>query len=158
TAVPAVSNIFTSWTGDLYSETAIFSFVMRSNLSLTANFMPNPYIPAQGTYQGLFYETGAVGVAHQSSGFFKQTLTSSGSFTAMILCGGTSNSFAGKFSAFGIYSNTIARGAALPPLVTHLQMNFGSPNFVTGTISNAQWSSELTAFRAGRFNATNPAP
>ncbi len=156
TGVPVVSNIFTAWTGDLYSEVAAWSFVMRSNLTLTANFMPNPYIPAQGTYQGLFYESN--GVAHQSSGFLKQTLTSGGSFTATILSGGASNSFSGKFSAFGIYSNTIVRAGGLPPLIAHLQMNFGSPNWVSGTISNSQWSADVTAFRAGRFSTNNPAP
>jgi hypothetical protein len=158
TGVPAVSNIFTAWTGDLYSEVAAWSFVMKSNLTLTANFMPNPYIPAQGTYQGLFYETGPAGVTHQSSGYLKQTLTSSGSFTATVLSGGGSNSFSGKFSAFGLYSNTIARAGGLPPLTMRLQMNFGSPNWVSGTVSNSQWSAELTAFRAGRFSTNNPAP
>jgi hypothetical protein len=156
TGVPAVSNIFTAWTGDLYSEVAAWSFVMRSNLTLTANFRPNPYFDAQGTYQGLFFESN--GVAHQSSGFFKQTLTSSGSFTATVLSGGASNSFSGKFSAFGIYSNTIVRAGGLPPLITHLQVNFGNPNWVSGTVSNSQWNTELTAFRAGRFNTNSPAP
>src|SRR5258707_8677048 len=39
TALPAAGNAFTNWTGGIATNAAVLTFVMQSNLSLTANFV-----------------------------------------------------------------------------------------------------------------------
>ena len=88
---------FAGWTGDIASDASALSFTMRSNLVLQANFIPNPFAPVAGIYQGLFYDTNEV--AHQSSGFFNGKLTSAGKLSAKLVIAGLKASLSGQFSA-----------------------------------------------------------
>jgi hypothetical protein len=147
TAKPGVGQVFSNWT-DVDSvqiaTTAALTFTMQSNMVLQANFVPNPFIPVAGTYQGLFYDTN--GVAHQSSGFFNVTVTSSGSYTAKIMLAGKSASLTGQFSAGGMASNNIiAKGAA--PVPVQLQLDLGGGG-ITGLLTGSNWTAELSAPRA----------
>jgi hypothetical protein len=153
TAKPAAGWIFAGWTGDVPSDASALTFLMRSNLVLQANFIPNPFIPSAGTYQGLFYGTN--GVTHESSGFFSAAIKSGGSFSAKIQLGGKPYSFSGQFSATGGWSNSVAR-KGLAPVSVQLQLDFINTN-LTGRFGDGEWTAELAAHRAVYSKAT-PAP
>ncbi len=158
TAKPSIGNIFTGWTGDFTTNVAVLKFTMQSNLMLQANFIPNPFIPVAGVYQGLFYDTN--GAAHQSSGFLKATVTSAGSYTTKILLAGASYSLSGRFSATGASSNAIAP-KGLPIIAVQLQLDLGGGG-LSGQLSSGTWTAELNAFRAmssppaGRYTLVLP--
>ena len=66
-AKAASGNVFSKWvdgTGVVLSRNATLEFRMQTNLQLTANFVTNPVIAntANGSYNGLFYETNDVRV------------------------------------------------------------------------------------------------
>ena len=153
TAKPNTGNIFAGWTGDVSSDIAALTFLMRSNLVLQANFIPNPFIPVAGTYQGLFYETN--GATHQSSGFLSAAVKSSGSFTAKIQLAGLPYSFSGQFSATGLWSNSIAR-KGLTPVSVQLKLDLLNTN-LSGQFSDAVWTAELSTHWAA-YSKTLPAP
>jgi len=144
TAKPNTGNTFTGWTGDLTANAAKLPFTMQSNLVLHANFIPNPFIPVAGVYQGLFYDTN--GANHQSSGFLNAKVTSTGRYSAKILLAGVSYSLSGQFSATGASSNSIAL-TGLPGVAVQLQLDLGGAG-LGGQLSNGTWTAELNAFRA----------
>jgi hypothetical protein len=144
TAKPNVGQVFASWSGDLGASAAVLKFTMQSNLVLQANFIPNPFGPAVGNYQGLFYDTDVA--AHQSSGFFNATVASAGAFSAKILLGGQSYSLSGQFSGLGISSNAIVR-KGLTPVTAQLQLDLNGGG-ITGQLSDGTWTADLNAYRA----------
>ncbi len=144
TAKPAAGMVFSNWAGDLSATTATLTFQMQSNMLLFANFVPNPFTPAVGTYQGLIYDTN--GPTHQSSGLFNATLTSAGSFTAKITLAGQSLSLSGQFSAGGVFSNSIAR-KGLSPVSVQLNLDLANGG-MTGVFSDGTFISELIASKA----------
>jgi len=142
TAKPSAGQVFSSWTGDASATSATITFVMQSNMVLHANFAPNPFTPVVGTYQGLIYDTN--GPAHQSSGFFTATVTSSGSFSAKVtLAGGKALPLSGQFSAGGVFSNNIVR-KGLSPISVQLNIDLAG-NGITGVFSDGTFISELIA-------------
>lgn len=144
TAKPGAGQVFSNWTGDVTSINATLSFVMQSNMVLNANFVPNPFIPLVGTYEGLMYDTN--GPTPQSAGFFNAKLTSAGSFTAKITLAGQSLSLSGQFSAGGSFSNNIARKGG-SPISAKLNLDIAS-GVITGVFSDGSFTSELIADRA----------
>jgi hypothetical protein len=148
TAKPGSGQVFSNWTGTITSTEAALTFTMQSNMVLQANFAPNPFIPVEGVYQGLFFDTNAP--QHQSSGFFNATVASSGSFSAKLLLAGKSVSLSGQFSAGGVASNNIViKGSA--PVSAQLQLDLQGGG-ITGILSSGTWTAELNAFRP----ATSP--
>jgi hypothetical protein len=145
--------VFSGWTGDVTASAATLVFVMQSNMVLQANFIPNPFAPAVGIYQGLFYDTN--GAAHQSSGFFNASVTSAGTFSAKILLAGLSYSLKGQFSGLGLVSASIVR-KGLTPITAQLQLDLNGGG-ITGQLSDGTWTAELNANRA-TFTTLNPAP
>ena len=143
TAKPAPKQIFVGWTGDVVSDKAKLTFLMHTNMTLTAEFIPNPFIPIAGVYQGLFSDTN---VAQQSSGFLSGTLLNSGLFNGRLRSGSSSYPLSAQFNPFGAWSNTLApRG--LPPLSVQLQLDLAGAT-LSGEISNGVWTAQLLANRA----------
>ncbi len=97
TALPAVGYVFSNWTGTVTSPSNLLNFVMQSNLSLSANFVANPFTPVAGIFNGLYFETN--GVRHDASGFFTLVLRPDGKFTGKLRNGVKQSPFAGKFWA-----------------------------------------------------------
>lgn len=156
-AKPCPGNLFVNWTrssgGPLTSPS--FTFTVQESLQFIAHFATNQFIATQGKYNGLFYETN--GVVPRSSGFFKLTLTDTGTFSGSIIADGQTNAFNGAFDVV-----TGADGLSVPrPGKTALNLALQldpSSDQITGTISSGPWQSVLLADRAP-FNATtNPAP
>jgi Divergent InlB B-repeat domain/Bacterial Ig domain len=153
TAKPGAGFLFSNWTGNAQSSLSRLQFVMQSNMVLQANFIPNPFIPIAGTYQGLFYDTN--GVAAQSSGFFSLRLQNTGAFSVKAITRGKSLPLSGKFNISGFYSNGIARPGQ-SPLALQLQLDLNG-NTISGTLSDATGSAELFGNRAV-YSTTSPAP
>ena len=148
TATPATGSIFVDWTdggGNILATTTKLSFTMAPGLELQANFIPNPFIPLQGTYAGLFADTNSFSWAN--AGSFSATLTSQGSLTAQLQLAGSTYRFSGPLSPYGAYSNSVA-GPGGKPLTLHLQLDLAGNQGLAGSVSNAAWSAELAAYLA----------
>jgi hypothetical protein len=143
TAKPGAGQVFADWSGDVNSTTEALTFVMQSNMVIQANFIPNPFTPTVGTYQGLFYDTN--GPAHQSSGSFNAKVTSAGSYSAKILLAGKSYSLSGVFSTSGFASNNIVR-KGLTPVSAQLNLDMAGGG-ITGVLSDGVFTAELNAGR-----------
>ena len=159
TAKPGTSYVFSKWTGGIYSTVPALTFVMQRALSLQANFIPTPFTPLLGTYNGLFYDTN--GVTHLGSGFITINLTANtGAFNGTVQIGSSKWTLAGQFDATGNATVTVSRGA-MTPLTMVLQLDVaGGSDQITGTVSanDNSWTAQLLANRAV-FNAqTRPCP
>jgi len=158
TATPGTGYVFSKWTGGIYSTAATLNFVMQRALSLQANFIPSPFIPLKGTFNGIFYDTN--GVSQSGSGFVTLTLAGSGSFTGFVQMGAYKWPFKGGFDATGYATVTVKRGKMLPvTLAMQLDLSGGSEQ-INGTVnvSDASWTAELTANRAVFDAKINPCP
>jgi hypothetical protein len=155
TATPAAGQVFSGWNGSIVSTSAKLTFTLVSNMVLQANFIPNPYTPVSGSYNGLFSEDS--GVAVPSAGSFTASLTSGGSYSGKLQLAGKSSSFSGKMNLQFQGTNTIKLGTNLINLV--FQAGTGNQaGQISGHIVSAAWISSLQGDRA-KFNAkTNPAP
>jgi len=69
---------------------------MKENLSLTANFITNLFIPLAGTYYGLFTES-TTSPQTNNSGLITMQLDNCGFFTAKITIGSKSYPLSGQF-------------------------------------------------------------
>jgi hypothetical protein len=155
TAQPSSGWVFSNWlaNGVVVATTPGLTFEMAPNLVLQANFVPNPFAPATGAYQGLFYATN--GVARQSSGFFDASVATTGVFSARLQMAAGAASFSGQFSLSGQFSNAIP-GGALGALSAQLQLGLLNST-LTGQICGPNWTASLLANRAA-FSPANPAP
>ncbi len=153
-AIPGHNWIFSNWVGGatlpyaVLSTDASYTFSMVSNLVLQANFVPNPFIPEQGTFNGLFLDTNDV--AEASSGFFTLALTTTGAFTGKIMTSGSTYNLPTKtkFDAGGQVEFTIH--TRQNSLTFNLQLDISDPasQQITGTVSDGAWTADLNADRA----------
>ena len=139
TALPDSSSLFSNWASSAgaASTSPDLSFVMQSNLVLTATFVTNFYPSVAGSYNGLFYRPSAV--SGETSGMLENlVLQKTGVFSGKLLTAGTNYAFAGKLDAAG--------HAALPvgPLQLNLVLDRAAMQ-ITGTVAGSTWESDLTA-------------
>ncbi len=153
-AKPASGFIFAGWGGVGAGDNPNLTFIMQSNAVLHATFIPNPFAPVVGIYEGLFSDP--AGVAFQSSGFFHAAVTSKGTFSAKFQNAGKSYSMSGHFSATGFSSNSVVR-KGFSPLTVLLQLDLTGET-VIGQISDGVWTADLLANRATFKAKSNPAP
>ncbi|MDB6027335.1 MAG: hypothetical protein JWM68_3558 [Verrucomicrobiales bacterium] len=155
TAKPGVGQIFAGWSGGISNNSAILRFVMKSNLVLQAKFIPDPFQPHKGVYNGLFYETN--GVRQISSGAFTMTLYDKGGASGKIYMGGSSYTFTNHFEADGVARFDVLR-LGLTSLSLTLKVNFtNGTDEVSGTVSNSAWKSTLLGDR-NIYSKTVPSP
>jgi hypothetical protein len=167
TAVPSPGNLFSSWTVDTGSGPTTnfnnpFILFLTSDVSLTASFVTNFFIPAAGAYNGLFSVAG--GVAEETSGMIALTLTSSGSFSGHLFIDGTSFPLSGVFDANGNATVTVRSSSAFSSgaltvtlTLSSLYHQIGVPPTsyeIAGTVANGNnWSAD---FYAGQASAGDP--
>jgi uncharacterized repeat protein (TIGR03803 family) len=163
-AVPSFDNLFSNWTESYSTNTLTLTnnpltFTMESNMTLTANFVTNPFIAAgaAGAYCGLFYVTNSNGLfdvtnsaAADSSGLLQNlNVQTNGSYTAKLYIGGADFSINGGFDLSGNATNQITNNSTLGPLTLKMYLNFtNSPPQVTGSVSGTNggaWTASLTA-------------
>jgi hypothetical protein len=145
TAKAGAGGVFSNWTGGVFTNSLKLTFTMRSNLMLQANFITNPFSIAKGTYNGLFLADDA---KHESSGFLSATLSEKGSVSAKIQIGGKPFSFSTTFDASGHASSLVTRKQS-SPVQFDLQLLSTTPRQIVGVVSNANWSAQLRADKAG---------
>ncbi len=154
TAEPAPGCVFSNWTGGLAGVSPSIAFVMQSNLAVTANFVTNPFVRANGAFSGLFYETDEVRLGH--SGFFTFKLTDRGRYSASLLIGRKKSVASGRLDLQGTATNLITRSGTNALRVTWM-VDLSGAHQITGTISDGNWTAQLLGDRAV-FSATRPAP
>jgi hypothetical protein len=147
--------LFAGWNG-IDSQSPALTFVMRSNLVLTANFVPNPFLAIKGNYAGLAADTNAV--TPQSSGYFGLTVTPSGAFSGKLLLAGGHFGFHGQFDLNGNVAVAVSRGTLFSPLslMLHLDLTNGTDS-VSGTLTDGAWVSEVGGDRNVFNSKLNPA-
>ena len=154
TASPAKGSVFSNWTGDVNYDLPNLTFVMQSNMFLQANFVPSPFKSFAGKYTGLALETN--GAPGTNSGQFSASLTSNGTFTAQLRSSTQKLSFAGQFTALGLWSNTVAQSHAAP-LAESLQIDMTGSGTMTGQVDGGI-SNQYVLAKLSSFSANNPAP
>jgi hypothetical protein len=154
-AVPAADHSFSHWEADgVVSTDPTLHFLMESNLSISAHFMPNPFLTLRGSYVGLFYDTN--GPVHETSGLLTFKLTEHGRFSGKLVLGGVSHACSGQFGMDLRAQQTIVRSAPHSPLAVTLQLTAGSDQ-VTGSIDIGGQTSLLDGYRAVFHSSANPA-
>jgi hypothetical protein len=133
TAEPRPGWLLENWTdtaGDILSQRASFHYSETNEQVLTANFVPNPFLVAQGHYIGLFYDTNN-GVSPGSAGAVALTVDSEGVFSGEFRLGAESYALNGQFLLASNYAegdlvavnhNRVIRNG-LPPFLFDLQLN-----------------------------------
>jgi subtilisin family serine protease len=153
-AVPQPGQVFAGWNG-VPSSSPVLRFTMQSNLTLTVDFVPNPFLPAKGGYGGLVLNP--AGVLPDNSGCFRLMLTSGGRFTGRVWIGGRGHGFHGALDLAGDAAVSVGRGALSPLTLTlHVDLTNGADQ-IAGSVSDGGWTSALAGDR-NVFNArSNPA-
>ncbi len=145
TATPGAGQIFVGWTGSVTSSNPRVTLVLKPGFSAQANFIPNPYLAIQGTYNGLFHENDAV--RPDSAGYFTATVTASGGYSGSIQQGGVRTGFSGKLDLnFNGTSALKLKGSNVT-----VQVRIGTndqADQVFGTITAPTWASTLLGDRA----------
>jgi hypothetical protein len=152
-ATAAAGQIFAGWTGSVSSKAPSLTFEMREGFSLTANFIPNPFLTRKGGYTGLLQggDAGSVTVV----------VTPAGQFTGRVTVAGKTYALAGRFDATGAASLSLASG-----LNVSLHLDTNGASGVSGSISGTATGSfsAAAAYRpangdyphAGRYTVLLP--
>jgi hypothetical protein len=149
-AKPNPGYLFAGWTGDIVSSNAILHFLMLSNMVLTAQFVPSPFIPVKGMYNGLFYVDGAV--TPTNAGFFKLSLNDTGLFSGKLILGKATNSFSGQFGLNLRSQFMIPRAGSPLELDLYLDDQHGE---ISGSVISG-WAAQLKAYLTGAFPQLAP--
>jgi hypothetical protein len=162
TAVARPGFVFSNWTGDIPTTyTPKLQFMMEPNMSIAANFVPNPFIPIKGTYYGNFSAWEAT--YHTNSGSFKLTVTDRGTYSASFSVGGKKYSTSGQFDLLGKATNVVNR-TGLAPLTVGWSLSLSTGPFnhglVDGSVGATDWAAPAALYGAlAVYNATtNKAP
>lgn len=155
TATPKAGFVFSNWTGAVSSNGPKLSFMMVSNLSIVANFVPNPFLKVKGAYNGLIWVRGCA--TNESTGFFTFTLTDRGTYTASVLLGGKKYPAAGTLDLEGFGTNRLSLTKTSSVQVVWSVELHGS-NTISGTVSNGVWTAALLGDRAPNYVAPSNSP
>lgn len=140
TAKASAGQLFSVWTGSINSTNNPLVFVMQPNMVLQANFIPNPFLPVKGVYNGLFYPTNSKFEATNSGGF-ALTLADSGAFTGKLLGGTASIPFTGAFNLSGNAAVLVAN-SALGPVQLNLELDASSKT-ISGWVAGPNWQAQV---------------
>jgi hypothetical protein len=139
--------IFSNWVAgggaNFVSNNPILKFTMRSNLTLTANFVTNVFLAAQGTpYNGLFAPANAPR-RQTNSGAITFTVTSAGVLSGKLAIGANTPSLSGQFDPSGAATITTLR-KGLSALTTTLQLDFANQT-ATGSVTDGSFDAQVIA-------------
>ncbi|MGZ4974108.1 MAG: immunoglobulin domain-containing protein, partial [Limisphaerales bacterium] len=149
-AKPAVGNVFSNWvngSGAELSTAPTLVFRMSDNLQLVANFVTNPIVAnnANGSYNGLFYQTNGVRVK-SAGAIFNLLVRADATFSGTLKVDGGSYVLSGALDVHGDATKQIRRSGTTT-LTAALHLNFVTKQ-MTGTIASPvpdAWTSVLMA-------------
>jgi len=154
-ALPSVGSYFSSWdVNGVVSTNPTLNFLMGSETAIVATFVGNPFVPLDGVYTGLVYDTN--NPAHETSGFLTFKLTEQGRFTGRLMLAGEALSLSGQFGMDLRARQTVARRLPNPAVTVELQLS-PDAEWVTGTVGNNGQSSVIEAYRSVFHASLNPA-
>lgn len=149
-ARPAEGWLFAGWTGSLSGPNRIATFIMPGDMSLTANFVRNPFSGHDGKFTGLVSGSGI-------HGLLKVKLTGTGAFTARLRMDGQVVRVAGSFDGNG--DAAIAARLANGRLITaalHFDSSAGAPR-ITGTVSDGSFAASASLNATAKIaNGSSP--
>ncbi len=159
-ARPAAGWLFAGWSGSWQGDGAAHSFTMKNGTAVTARFIPNPFLPVRGAYEGLI---GASDSAHAERGFISLKLTGLGNFSGRAFFAGEGYPIIGRFGFDGHATVKLPR-SDISPLKLKLTLDFAS-GAITGFVLDGELSISLDAARAlkdaaafaGRYTVSFPA-
>jgi len=154
TATPGSKMVFKDWEqgSEVLSYSQTLSFVMSEDLTLNLNFIKDPFSTRKGNFIGLFQ--GEDSLQLENSGMLTLSLKEQGYFTATLRQAAVTNRFSGQFNAAGV--TTVSRGNLLP-LTLFIDLSSADTNWLSGVVSNSEWSSTFTGART-IYTSANPAP
>jgi hypothetical protein len=149
TAVPAAGQEFAGWTGSINSSDPRLTFVMQTNLMLTAKFTPRKSAStaaagggASSTYNGLFFQEDAIRLA--SAGSLTLSVTPRGKYSGRVLLGTKRYSFSGLLDTTqNSATNIIARHDG-PALTLGFQIAGSQADQISGHLSDGTWTALLS--------------
>jgi hypothetical protein len=156
-AVTGSNTLFSNWTeiwagtnSTLVANTAAdnpLTFPMASNMTLTAHFVTNPFLPSVGVYNGLFWSANSNGIIEETAGMlYHLVLTNDGTYSGKLLLGATNYLLAGRFSFSMQATNSFGTNPAGGPLVVVMTLETAPANKIVGTVSSNSWTAtNLTA-------------
>jgi plastocyanin len=148
-AIAGTGEVFSNWSGSLNTNSNPLTFTMKPGTLLQANFIPNPFLPWQGSYNGLFSVTNHA-TANTAGMLRHLTVRPTGAYSGVLLVSGGSYLVAGGFNLSGQATNQIIRADNQGgPMTVNLSMNSNAPlPQITGTVSGSNWTANLLADRA----------
>jgi hypothetical protein len=155
TAYPGPDFLFSNWVGTVTADKAALTFLMRPNMTLQANFVPNPFLARVGDYYGLFHESERVQVGR--AGFFTLRLNRFGSFSSSLRLGARGFGWVGQFTLDGRASTTLAVSDT-NTIALDLNLDlWPGENLIQGTVQDSTpWQAYLIAYLG--CTGTNAAP
>lgn len=146
TAVPAPGSVFNGWTGSVngvvkftgVTETLIFE--TKPDLIVTAKFVPNPFAPTVGSYNGLLH-----GDSTAERGLFNVIIGANGSFTGKAQFGTVLLPLKGKILGSGFWSGTIKKGLVIYTVSFQLNVNALGDRQLIGSVVGGEIDADVTA-------------
>lgn len=160
TATPAKGWAFDNWTtsglaAGLDTKSPVLNFIISPNAIITANFIPNPFGPLQGVYNGLFYDANSV--AASNAGFITLTLNPSGAFSGRLLMGPSTYSFSSQL--YGSGARQVQAASGKQSVAVNLQLDMtGATGQIHGDVNGGSWDSPLSADLAPVWTTKTPSP
>ena len=164
TAKPATNGWLTNWTTNsiIAGTNLTLTFIMESNLVVTANFATNQFVGMAGRYDGIFHPSDPQQAAETNSGLIENlVLKTNGVYSGKLyLASGTPYPLNGAFDKSGNATEPIVRPAAKGGNVT-LDLNIlwqSDPRQITGSVQGDGWMTtnlNLYAATTNKSNSTN---
>ena len=130
-AVAGSGQVFSNWVGSTNSTNNPLTFFMKSNTIVQVNFIPNPFLPFVGTYNGLFWATDG-NVTEQTTGMLKGlALASKGAYSGSLLIDGASKGLSGSFNVDGQASKSVSLGGQAGNVQVVLTLTSNQPTPAT---------------------------
>jgi hypothetical protein len=152
-ALAATNWVLTNWTDGSGSQLATnvspFTFIMRSNLVLQANFITNPLARFGGSYNGLILHDD--GVSLERNGFITVKVTAKFGYSGKLFIDGDVITFSGKLRLVGSTDKVILRTKQQKSsLLLSFSLDFANASdTLNGSLSEGgTWSSTISADRS----------